>query len=1241
MKRFNIPKRAGALLAAAGLLLSPAAEVPSMLNAYAADTAAVSAPNAEGVIEISTAEEFLAFAESCVLDSSSAGKRYLLTADINVNGFAEVPSFSGVFDGGNHTISGLRLNKSGSEQGLFRYVEREGVVKNLTVSGSVSPNGSAERCGGIAGVNRGRLISCNFNGAVKGRSVCGGIAGLNEESGLIANCESHGAVQARNFSGGIAGENYGTVLRCTNNMSVNTNAYDEPVDLENLNIDELYSPEQAADITDAGGIAGYSGGSVQGCVNRGSVGYPHVGYNIGGIIGRQDGYVSCCENYGTVNGRKDTAGIVGQAEPHFSLLFSERTLSKLRTQLEELNAIIDGTVTDAEKRSDIMSSNNGDILDKLSEIRTGTDVFLDETDRIVNANIDSVNELSSRTSDLIDMAAPAADSFTNASDMLTEALDGLGEAVRLMDEAGDRAGEGLDVLFPILDRLSEAAEDTAEAGNSVDSGLEALQRGLGDEEAMKAALNNLSLDFQSLSAALNNLSVSASSAVSALDGFKTSPDYTAARDNIADQLDRLSEVSSNFSQGLENSEIYFQAISDLIASEIYDPSAYSYYIQEILNNFSNGSASDIFECISSITSSVSGLIGSQAAKELRDTLSAVSGDVPGELDNLGSAGQNISGNAGIIADNTDITSLYDFIRYIREANGHLSDSSDPVNDMIETVRESSEYFDEASASMVAAAAAAADASQKASEASDSVSDGFDQITAIIDYFAGMDKITFTGADDSFIGSRDALSGLTGDLLDLCAELNGNADGTITLLAEDFREINGKASEVRDTLLDLADEMSSASADISDYTEDISAKDTEGRSDGKIAGCVNYGQINGDVNAGGIAGSMAIEYGFDPEGDIETVGERSLDFMYQSKTVVRDCVNYGEVVSKKNCAGGIAGYMKTGCLISCAGFGNVSSTDGSYAGGVTGQSEAAVYGCSAKCRVGGLTDVGGIAGEGNDIADCRGFAVIERGDERVGAIAGSCSGNLENNVFVDSGTKSAGGVDGISYSGKAYPVDYRYMMKLDNVPDGFGTLTLTFIAEGETVGELNCGYGESIDGSRLPEIPPKEGCFAEWEDVSLENITFGADIQAVYKPYVTALASEELRGNGLPVMIAEGSFTDSDKLTVLPNGGTDCAEPDMWTVTLPDDGSAVHTVRYLSAAEPKKAVVTVTENGTARTVKAEPDGSYLVFSVNGGSFELSVSEKPFPVYAAAAAGAAAAVIAAAAVAVVKKKRGKRS
>lgn len=1226
MKRFDLFKRA----------VTAAAAVCFSITCFPAVYAEESDIPA-GAVKIASAEDFAEFAESCVLDSRSLGKYYVLTEDIIIGENLTIPSFSGIFDGAGHTISGLKITMDGSEQGLFRYIEEDGIVKNLNVTGSVIPGGSASKCGGVAGVNRGRMISCRFSGIVKGSESCGGIAGLNEKSGLIVNCVCGGAVQARNLAGGITGENYGTVLHCENNSSVNTNAYDEPIDLESLNVDELYSAEQVADITDAGGIAGFSGGSVQGCVNNGSIGYPHVGYNIGGIAGRQDGYISACENYGTVNGRKDTAGIVGQAEPHFSLLFSERTLTRLRTQLEELNALIDTALTDVEAQSDIMSSDADGILDGLTDIRDGTDVFLDETDRIINANVDSINELSSRLSDLVDMAAPAADSFTEASDLLTVSMEQLAGSARLLDEAGDTAGEGMDILFPILDKLSEVTGNLTDAGNSVSSGLEALQQGLGDEEAMAAAIDGLSVDFRRFGNALSELSRTAADAAAALDGFTSSPEYNEAKSNIDSQLDDLSRISEDISQGLKNSENSFESIRFLIQSGVTDPKKYSIYIDDILNNFSDGQLSDLFECISSMVGSVSDIVTSEAAKELHDTMRQVTGSIPGQLENMGEAGQGLTENAGSISDNTDIRSIYDFIRYLKEANGELSDSADPVNDMIDAVREASDYFDEAGAAVVAAFSEASEAADKASQASDRVTDGFDQITAILDYFAGKEKVSFTGADESLIQSREELSGLTGSLIDLCGTFADNADGTVTVIAEDLRRINDKASEVRDTLMDLAEEMSAESKSLSDYAEDISSSDTVGRSDGKVAGCTNHGSINGDINVGGVAGSMAIDYDFDPEGDIETVGERSIDFMYQSKTVVRDCVNYGKIVSKKNGAGGIAGDMATGCLIGCAGLGDVCSTDGSYAGGVVGSSEAAVFGCSAKCRVSGASYVGGIAGEANDISSCRSFAVITDGSECIGAVAGSCTGDMSGNTFIDNGV---GGVDGISYSGRAYPVDHSRMLTLDNVPRDFEKLTLTFIADDKVIDEIECGYGESIPESRLPEIPEREGCFAKWEDFSFSDVTFGAEINAVYTDYVTSLASVELRENGLPVIVAAGSFTDGDKLSVLNAGSGGYIDSDMWTVTVPDDGSETHTIRYLPAVNPEKAEVRVIgSDGIPQTAETVIDGSYLVFDALGNSFEISVTEKPSLVWLYIALGAAAAAAVIVIIFVRKKKNSK--
>ena len=52
--------------------------------------------------------------------------------------------------------------------------------------------------------------------------------------------------------------------------------------------------------TDIGGIAGFSSGTLQSCVNTGAVGYAHEGYNIGGIVGQQSGYLNGCTNSGMI-----------------------------------------------------------------------------------------------------------------------------------------------------------------------------------------------------------------------------------------------------------------------------------------------------------------------------------------------------------------------------------------------------------------------------------------------------------------------------------------------------------------------------------------------------------------------------------------------------------------------------------------------------------------------------------------------------------------------------------------------------------------------------------------------------------------------------------------------------------------------------------------------------------------------------------------------------------------------------
>lgn len=1195
-------------------------------------------------VHITSKTDFSEFVKSCVLDSNTRGKKYYLECDIKLDtDFRPIPTFCGTFEGNGHTVSGMNISESGSDMGLFRYIEKEGTVKDLNVDGRNVPSGTASECGGIAGVNRGKILNCSFNGTVSGKEICGGIAGVNEKTGLIAGCRSTGLVQARHYTGGIAGENSGIIVNCENESSVNVNAFDESPDLENINIEDIYSTENVTEITDEGGIVGYSAGKVQNCTNKGNVGYIHVGYNVGGIAGRQEGYISGCENYGVINGRKDVGGIVGQAEPHISLLFSERLMSKLRTQIKELNVIIDRTINDADADSAAISSDWEKICGELENARQITDEFLDKTDEIINADIDSVNELSSRVSDFIDKCTPAMESLEGASDSMDEAFVGLEKAVELISDALQTTDEGMDVLFPILQDLSDAVDSFKKASDSLDSSFDELQSSVGDEEEMESALKDLGHAVQGLSSVAGDLSEKAANIADALSEFVNDPYIEIEKQEIENQLRRLSAAADNFALNIMNSissfniddaSDRFTAGADIPAEKeddpglswdlVSDPDSFNTgtYLQTIADILSDQSVIDIFESLSVITNACTNIISSTAAKNLEEQLKKVSADPGQDLNLLQDSENELADAVGRVTDQSNVSGLFGFIRYLKESNQDLSDAAVSADSIIERITEGYDYFDTASAQLVAAAWYAEECTENATSAAEQINDAFSQTVDILEYFSGKDKIEFVGADDEIIAVRDRLSLALGNIVELGEEFGDITGSAMSTIAENFRQINSKASEISDTILDIADEINETSADISDYTDDISSEDSAGQSDGKAERCKNYGEVNGDLCAGGIAGSMAVEYDFDPEGDIEEIGTRSTNFIYRSKTVIRDSVNYGEVISKRGRAGGITGEMSTGCLIDCCGFGDVKSSDGDYTGGIAGKSEAAIHGCSAKCRVSGKNFVGGIAGTAHDMRDCKSFVVIPEGTERIGAVAGysDFEGEIANNVFVDSGI---GAVDGISYSGAAYPVPYGQMLSLENTPAEFKILELTFVADDKIVKTVPVEYGESLTDAQVPDVPKKDGSFGEWEDFDHNNITFSEEIDAVYKKFITALESSEKRSSGLPIFVAEGSFTSSDSITVCegdPSGGLES-----WSITLPNDGVKSHRIRFLPPINSSKAVVTVTENGVQRTAETEIDGKYLVLEITDNSAVLTVSERDSTVTVIAAASAATALV----------------
>ena len=283
---------------------------------------------AEGaVFTINSPEDWAEFVRLSTRDVWSQGMTVELTTDLDLSdsGSTPVPIFQGTFHGNGHTISGVFCSQKGSKIGLFRTLTQSAVVEDLTVTGTLEPQGTASSVGLLAGENYGTIRRCSAQGTVSGQEDVGGLVGLNGEEGLLLACSSNAQVTGVTNAGGIAGQNLGTLDTCSNSGSIN--------------------PQANQDIpTNVGGIAGLSRGTIRDCSNSGVVGYSHLGYNMGGIAGLQSGEILRCSNTGLIQGRKDVGGIVGQFEPSTTLTYSDSPTQALSDSLggllDELSNLI-------------------------------------------------------------------------------------------------------------------------------------------------------------------------------------------------------------------------------------------------------------------------------------------------------------------------------------------------------------------------------------------------------------------------------------------------------------------------------------------------------------------------------------------------------------------------------------------------------------------------------------------------------------------------------------------------------------------------------------------------------------------------------------------------------------------------------------------------------------------------------------------------------------------------------------
>ena len=116
-------------------------------------------------------------------------------------------SYTGTFDGGGHTITGLTFTTNDEFAGLFGWLNRAGTVKNVVMEGvQITSNqiygGSI---GGVVGSGWGTIENCSVSGSVSGTVYVGGVVGV-QIGGSITGCSSSATVKGTVDVGGVAGQ---------------------------------------------------------------------------------------------------------------------------------------------------------------------------------------------------------------------------------------------------------------------------------------------------------------------------------------------------------------------------------------------------------------------------------------------------------------------------------------------------------------------------------------------------------------------------------------------------------------------------------------------------------------------------------------------------------------------------------------------------------------------------------------------------------------------------------------------------------------------------------------------------------------------------------------------------------------------------------------------------------------------------------------------------------------------------
>ena len=118
-----------------------------------------------------------------------------------------VDPFSGIFEGNGYTLSGLQINRSDADIGLYAVLHAAGKIKNVGLL-DVNIQGD-DNVGSLVGENNGSIINSYATGTVRGTGNIGGLVG--QSSNAIISSFANVEVSGNNVVGGLVGYSEGSI----------------------------------------------------------------------------------------------------------------------------------------------------------------------------------------------------------------------------------------------------------------------------------------------------------------------------------------------------------------------------------------------------------------------------------------------------------------------------------------------------------------------------------------------------------------------------------------------------------------------------------------------------------------------------------------------------------------------------------------------------------------------------------------------------------------------------------------------------------------------------------------------------------------------------------------------------------------------------------------------------------------------------------------------------------------------